>query len=335
MDHGRRARLLRAGEELRCERPLRDSRRGRRRLVRLRLPAADQPGVPAVRLGAGRLCRREGDQLGGHVARRGARVLPRASRAEPAVLPRRGGAVGCDPVAALHGDADDRERVLPRLPLRRARPRAHAGEAHDREPARRSRALRARLRDAAAGARAVPGGADGAARCSGCDGLDGFARFTSPRARSWRLRSSSRRRAEGRLCRCSAPTRARGGTATRSAPSPSGCSGTSRSSTCISASFPSRRSSCSRSRGGASTRRSVRSRPAPRHSRAGSSSRSPRSRRFPASRGWRSATRSTSRRSFSSRCCCGYSSALRGHAPLQRRRPSLPRCSSGRCRSRG
>ena len=205
---------------------------------------------------------REGDQLGRHVARGDPCVLPGAPRAEAAVRARRRRALGRDPVAALHGDAHDRERVLSGLPLRRARARADARAADARQPTRRARSLRARVCDATAGPRALRCGVDCAAAARPARGSGGSARCTSPQACSRSSRWSSRRRAAGRRSRCSAPTRPPGITATRSAPLRSGCSGTSRSSTCISASFPSRPSSCSRSRGGRSTRRSARSWPA-------------------------------------------------------------------------
>ena len=96
--------------------------------LRLRLPGADQPGVPALRprcpdaYVAAKAINSVVMSLAAipayFLARR---VLDRAARARS---PRSIGR--CDPVAALHGDADDGERVLSALPVRRARARADA-----------------------------------------------------------------------------------------------------------------------------------------------------------------------------------------------------------------
>ena len=96
--------------------------------------------------------------------------------------------VGCDPVAALHGDADDRERVLSvflcvALVLVRMLERPTAANQLGA-----ARALRARVRDAAAGARAVRGGADGAAAARAATGSDALSHaLRRRRARSWSL----------------------------------------------------------------------------------------------------------------------------------------------------
>ena len=161
MDHGRRAHLLRAREELRRVGPLPRARRGDGRL-RDRLPDPDRARVGAVRRRAAGLRGGEGDQRGRDVARRGARVLPRAPRA--LVRLRAGGscALRRDPVDGLHGDADDGERVLPALPDRRADARALAGAADRAPDGAAPRHLPRRVSHAPAGARVAPGARHGA-----------------------------------------------------------------------------------------------------------------------------------------------------------------------------
>ena len=82
--------------------------------LRLRLPAAGRPGVPALRRGAGRVRRGQGDQRGRCSRSRPCRRTcsrggssRRRSRSSRRVL------ALAVPVCALRGDADDRERVLP------------------------------------------------------------------------------------------------------------------------------------------------------------------------------------------------------------------------------
>ena len=199
VDHGRRAHLLRAREELRGERPLRDSRRARRRLVRLRLPAADQPGVPAVRLGAGRVRRREGDQLGASCrSRRCPRTSSRAACSNrPFALAAAALSVAI-PSLLYTGTLMTENAFYPVflcVALVLVRMLERPTRANQLGAAR---ALRARVRDAAAGARALPGGADGAAaaRAAPARALPHALRRHG-RARG-RSRSSSRRRAAGR-----------------------------------------------------------------------------------------------------------------------------------------
>ena len=86
----------------------------------LRLPGAAQPGVGALPLRAAGLRGGEGDQRGRRLARCDPGVPARPSRVLAPVRVRGGGAgdVGAD--TALRRDADDRERVLPGVPARRA-----------------------------------------------------------------------------------------------------------------------------------------------------------------------------------------------------------------------
>ena len=107
--------------------------RGERdRGVRHRLPGADRTGVGALRLGPAGLRGGEGDQRARHLARGRPGVLPRPPRALAPLAARGGGADRCRAVDALRGDADDRERVLPAVPLCRAGdgPRGSSGRLH-------------------------------------------------------------------------------------------------------------------------------------------------------------------------------------------------------------
>src|SRR5439155_1426387 len=69
VDHGRRAALLGARQELRRARPLRRAR-GREPRARVRLPDGDRAGVSLLRRRPGCVRGREGDQLDRDVARR-------------------------------------------------------------------------------------------------------------------------------------------------------------------------------------------------------------------------------------------------------------------------
>ena len=85
----------------------------------------------------------------------------------PAARARRRGAHGARPVDALHGHADDRERVLPAVPRRRARARARRSSGRRRCGSSSLLVLcGARVRDARAGGRARRRRRDRAARCS-------------------------------------------------------------------------------------------------------------------------------------------------------------------------
>ena len=161
---------------------------------------------------------------------------------------------GARAVDALHGHADDRERVLPAVPRRRARaPRATLERP---TPARQlsllvlcglafeTRAQAVALVAAAATAplllardRAAGAAAHAAAASRSLYGVLAAARRRSS--------CSGPRRAASRRCRCSAPTAPRRRAATRSAASCTTCSTTWPSSTSTSASCRSRR--CSRS----------------------------------------------------------------------------------------
>ena len=82
--------------------------------------------IPAVYDG------REGDQLASSCrSPRCRRICSPAGSLRPPAALGRGGAHGAGPVDALHGHADDGERVLPALPLVRARARADARAADD------------------------------------------------------------------------------------------------------------------------------------------------------------------------------------------------------------
>ena len=214
-------------------------------------PLLIAPAYRALRARSPTPTGRAGDQLDRHVARRRSGLLARAESA-PAVARVRGRrAHRRDPVARLHRHADDRERVLSDLPLRSARAGADARAADGDEPARPARALRRRVRDAAAGARPLSRRSSLRRCCSGRAGrCRAFACSTASSSGSRWSQCSRRPRAGSRRSRSSAPTRR---PATRATPWPrwrSGCSGTSPSSICISASRRSPPSCCSRSRGG-------------------------------------------------------------------------------------
>ena len=157
LDHGRRARLLRAREELRRRRPLPAPGRAHRRL-RARVPRAAQPGVGAVRPRPAGLRRGEGDQRGDRLAGGDPRLPARPPRLLTPVRLRggRAGDVGAD--AALRRDADDRERVLPGVPARSAGDGRLVGATRPAPHALRDRGVRARLPDPRAG-RGDPAGA--------------------------------------------------------------------------------------------------------------------------------------------------------------------------------
>ncbi len=162
MDHGRRAHLLRAREEPRRLRPV-PRPRGGDRGVRHRLPGADRARLGALRVRAAGVRGGEGHQRARHVARGGARVLPRAPRARRAARPRGCGADGGGAGDGLHGHADDGERVLPAVSLRCAGDGALAGAADTVANGDRARRLPRRLPHPPAGSRAATGAADRAA----------------------------------------------------------------------------------------------------------------------------------------------------------------------------
>ena len=133
VDHGRRDRLLRAREERRRPRAV-PRPRGSLARLRVRLPGADRPRLAAVRLDPGRLHRGEGDQQRPHVADGDPGLLARAPPPAGAPRPRRRDPRRARPLDALHGDADDGERLLPALRARRVPPRRDA-RAADAGPA--------------------------------------------------------------------------------------------------------------------------------------------------------------------------------------------------------
>ena len=139
-------------------------RRAEQRL-RLRLPGADRAGLAALRRGARRLRRREGDQRASSCRspRCPAYFLARRLLA-PRARARRRGAHRARAVDALHRHADDRERVLPALPAS-SRSRSSRRSSGRRRCARSSllALCGARVRDARAGGRARRRGRDGAA----------------------------------------------------------------------------------------------------------------------------------------------------------------------------
>ena len=152
------------------------------------------------------------------LARRVVGQWPRAAR---------GGARGRGAVDGLHGHGDDRERVLPGLPARRARARRAARAARRCSAVRRLlRRARARVPDAVAGGRDRRCGGHGAdpARRSGRRSawratLRSY-RLALRHLRRWRTaRSSPAQAARGQAAerRCSAPTRSSASRATTSA----------------------------------------------------------------------------------------------------------------------
>ena len=209
--HGRRDHLVGGRPRDRGRRRAAPSRRAGSGLQH-RVPAADQPGLRALREPARRVRGREDAQRAPHVARCRAGVLPRpASRARrPRVA--RGAHGDRDPVHGVHGHGHDGERVLPALPRRRARPRARAGAPDAAARRRASRARRPRVRDPRAGGGDRCGGPPRAARARGV-------RRARPRrddlAIPLALRDRRRQRAGAfSSCRsrpgdCSAPTRRR------------------------------------------------------------------------------------------------------------------------------
>ena len=145
--HGRRAHLLGAGEELRLRPRLRRPRRPGAGLRR-RLPDPDLARVRDLRPDSGRLRDGQDDQQpgrcrsppcprisspGGSSASGSALLAARARRRRP--------------VDGLHGDRDDRERVLPALPPRSARARRAARAPVAGQPRALLRGARPRVPD--------------------------------------------------------------------------------------------------------------------------------------------------------------------------------------------
>ena len=156
VDHGRRARLLRAREELRGDTGSSSSAACRTQRLRVRLPGADRARVAALHLDSRPPTPRR---------RRSTRVLmslaaiPRTSSpgasCPPAARARRRAAHRRRAVDALHRDADDRERVLPALRAARARARRRARAADRGSQTSRLLVVSAtRVRDPCAGGRA-------------------------------------------------------------------------------------------------------------------------------------------------------------------------------------
>ena len=178
MDHGRRADLLGAGQELRVQRAVPDPRPLDRR-VRRHLPGADLACVGRLQDDPGRLRGGEGDQLRDDVARRDPGIPAGAADALDVVGARRGGSHRRPALDGLHGHADDRERLLPDLPLRGAGGRGLDRAAEHDDDALGGRADRARLPDPRAGALLRAGDPDRAAplrmgpapRLAGAEGL--------------------------------------------------------------------------------------------------------------------------------------------------------------------
>ena len=303
VDHGRRDRLLRAGEELRGARPVPRPRRPRARL-RLRLPGADRPAWRALRLGpdayaAAKAINAVLMSLAAVPAYFLARRILRARLALLAARPH-----GRCAVDALHGHADDRERLLPALPRARAAARARRSSGRRRarqlallalcgSPSRRA-PRRSRWSPRPRPRRSCSASSSGAVCAGRCGRSPALRRSLGGRRRR---RCSRPPRAAGRRWRCSAPTGPPASSYTASGDPPTSSSTTSPSSTSTSASSRSRRCShVARARGG---RPGGRARSPPRRSRSPSgcwlevsvfASRA-------TSTGSRSATCSTSRRS--------------------------------------
>ena len=190
------------------------------------------------------------------------------------------------PLDALHGDADDGERVLPAVPARGVPARPHARGA-DRLPSdRAARRLRDRVRDARPGGRALrrrgnradPARPDRAPRSPRDSAPLRLALRPARRRRGARARRNGRAPA-ARPCRSSAPTEPPPRARTRSAASSTSSSTTSQSSTSTSASSRSPRSSPSGSRLAVRAPAPVRSPRRRSRSGSGCSPRSPPSRR--------------------------------------------------------
>ncbi len=113
--HGRRAHLLGDGEErcLGC-RPLRSRRAGQR--LRSGVSDPDLACVCPLRPHSRRVRRAQDDQQPDHVSCRGAGVPDRPPGRRSVVGSARSGDDGRRAFDGLHGDGDDRERVLPHLP---------------------------------------------------------------------------------------------------------------------------------------------------------------------------------------------------------------------------
>ena len=124
------------------------------------LSAAARPGVPALRLAAGRLCSGPDDQRRHDVARCDPCVHDRAAAAAAGPVPARGAARGRAPVARLHRHADVRERLLSRVPARGVGALARPGRADAAAAARPARGLRRGHARARAGSRRGPRRAD-------------------------------------------------------------------------------------------------------------------------------------------------------------------------------
>ena len=186
-----------ARAEPRRQRLVRGARRADERL-QPPLPGADRAGVLAVRRPAERVRRGEGDERDRDVARGGARLAARPP-GERAVAraPRRACSRSPLPVDGVHGDARDREALLPgRARCSRGRSCAcssgRSWAAH-RVPRRRARRG---LRDALAGARVRRG--DRARRRSCSRSLRAELRRVRPFAPAARRRRRARLLARGR-----------------------------------------------------------------------------------------------------------------------------------------
>ena len=126
-------------------------------------PILISPALRALRPDPGRLRGGQDDQQPRHVARRRARLPPRPPGRRQVARAARGAARGRGAVDGLHGDRDDRERLLPGLPARRARARGAARAALGAQPRALLRGARARVPDPVAGDRGRRGGRDGTA----------------------------------------------------------------------------------------------------------------------------------------------------------------------------
>jgi hypothetical protein len=160
--HGRRADLRRARTEPRGQRRApgpRPSLAG----LRDRVSGPPQPGLRRLRPADRRLRRGEDPERARNVAGGDPGLLPRPPRRRALACAARGRAGGLAPLARLHRHGHDGERLLPRLPRRRARLRAHARAPDTRAAASAARGDRSRVRDPRAGGRARAGGADGSA----------------------------------------------------------------------------------------------------------------------------------------------------------------------------